>query len=88
VHSRYGRRLLDTAVGGSEVVICLTVRRFLCTAPECAKVTFAEQVDGLTSTISVYAAKTRALVTEPTTIDGDDSGCPSSVLSLRRSIPR
>jgi transposase len=30
-------------------VICLTVRRFFCLAPECAKVTFAEQVDELTS---------------------------------------
>jgi transposase len=49
VHSRCERRLLDTAVGGREVVICLAVRRFLCLAPECAKVTFAEQVDGLTS---------------------------------------
>jgi transposase len=49
VHSRYERRLLDTAAGGREVVICLTVRRFFCLAPECAKRTFAEQVDGLTS---------------------------------------
>ena len=47
--SRYGRRLLDTAAGGLEVVICLTVRRFFCLSPECAKVTFAEQVDELTS---------------------------------------
>jgi hypothetical protein len=43
------RRLLDTAVGGCEVVICLAVRRFFCLAPECAKVTFAQQVSGLTS---------------------------------------
>jgi transposase len=49
VHSRYERRLLDTAAGGIEVVICLTVRRFFCLAAECAKVTFAEQVEGLTS---------------------------------------
>jgi len=49
VHSRYERRLLDTACGGREVVICLAVRRFLCLAPECAKRTFAEQVSGLTS---------------------------------------
>jgi transposase len=41
--------LLDTAIGGCEVVICLTVRRFLCLEPGCAKVTFAEQVSGLTS---------------------------------------
>ena len=49
VHSRYERRLLDTAAGGQEVLICLTVRRFLCQAPTCPKVTFAEQVSGLTS---------------------------------------
>ena len=49
VHSRYQRRLLDTAIGGCEVVICLAVRRFICLSPECAKVTFAEQISGLTS---------------------------------------
>jgi hypothetical protein len=49
VHSCYERRLLDTAVGGCEVVICLTVRRFLCPAPGCGKKTLAEQVSGLTS---------------------------------------
>jgi transposase len=46
VHSRYERRLPDTAAGGREVVICLAVRRFSCLAPECAKATFAEQVNG------------------------------------------
>jgi transposase len=49
VHSRYERRLLDMAAGGREVLICLTVRRFFCPVRACAKVTFAEQVGGLTS---------------------------------------
>jgi hypothetical protein len=49
VHSRYQRRLLDNAAAGQEVMICLTVRRFLCRAPDCPKVTFAEQISGLTS---------------------------------------
>ncbi|MFZ0077914.1 MAG: ISL3 family transposase, partial [Trebonia sp.] len=49
VHSRYERRLLDTAAGGCEVVICLEVRRFLCLSAQCAKRTFAEQVSGLTT---------------------------------------
>ncbi|HUN35043.1 MAG TPA: transposase family protein [Trebonia sp.] len=49
VHSRYERRLLDTAVGGCEVLICLEVRRFRCLARQCHKATFAEQVAGLTS---------------------------------------
>jgi transposase len=49
VHSRYGRRLADVAIGGRRVVIRLTVRRFFCRAPDCPRTTFAEQVEGLTS---------------------------------------
>jgi transposase len=48
VHSTYGRRLADTAIGGQPVVIRLRVRRFFCGNPGCAAVTFAEQVSGLT----------------------------------------
>jgi transposase len=49
VHSTYGRRLADAPVGGQPVVIRLAVRRFFCGNPDCAAVTFAEQVEGLTS---------------------------------------
>jgi transposase len=49
VHSSYERRLADAPVGGQPVVIRLTVRRFFCGNPDCAAVTFAEQVEGLTS---------------------------------------
>ncbi|WP_432190659.1 ISL3 family transposase [Streptomyces sp. Tue6028] len=48
VHSRYGRRLADTAVSGQETTIDLEVRRFFCDNTGCAKKTFAEQVDHLT----------------------------------------
>ncbi|MFI6475970.1 ISL3 family transposase [Streptomyces sp. NPDC050516] len=48
VHSHYGRRLADTAVAGQETAIDLEVRRFFCDNPDCAKKTFAEQVDRLT----------------------------------------
>jgi hypothetical protein len=58
VHDRYERRLLDTAAGGFEVVICLEVRRFRCVSPGCPKATFAEQVDGLASR---YARRTPAV---------------------------
>jgi len=30
VHSRYERRQLDTANGEREMIICLTIHRFLC----------------------------------------------------------
>ncbi|WP_340377138.1 transposase family protein [Streptomyces sp. SS7] len=48
VHSRYVRRLADTAVAGRPVVIELQVRRFRCRDRACRQATFAEQVDGLT----------------------------------------
>ena len=46
---RYGRRLADAPVGGHPVVLRLGVRRFFCGNPGCRRVTFAEQVEGLTS---------------------------------------
>ncbi|WP_443078990.1 ISL3 family transposase [Streptosporangium sp. NBC_01495] len=47
-HSRYERRLSDTAIGGQETLIHLQVHRFLCRNDACAQKTFAEQVPGLT----------------------------------------
>jgi len=49
VHSGYERRLADAPAGGQPVTIRLAVRRFFCGNPDCAAVTFAEQVEGLTS---------------------------------------
>lgn len=48
VHSRYWRTIGDVAAAGLPVRIELMVRRFFCPAPSCRKVTFAEQVPGLT----------------------------------------
>ncbi|WP_330182278.1 ISL3 family transposase [Nocardia sp. NBC_01503] len=47
VHSRYGRRLSDTAITGREVVIRLRVRRLFCVNSDCGRRTFAEQVTQL-----------------------------------------
>jgi transposase len=47
VHSRYTRHLADTAIGERPVRIELNVRRLYCENQACPKVTFAEQVDGL-----------------------------------------
>ncbi|MFD7877460.1 transposase family protein [Streptomyces sp. NPDC059766] len=49
VHSRYGRRLADVAVGGRPVLIGLSVRRSFCNGPDCGRRTFAEQFEGLTA---------------------------------------
>ncbi|MGW3818695.1 ISL3 family transposase [Streptomyces sp. NPDC005046] len=48
VHSRYRRQLADAAVGGCPVVVDLSVRRLFCDVADCARRTFAEQVEGLT----------------------------------------
>ncbi|MET7684330.1 ISL3 family transposase [Streptomyces sp. NPDC005423] len=48
VHSRYVRHLREAALGGRPVRIDLSVRRLYCENSACAKVTFAEQVPGLT----------------------------------------
>ena len=58
VHSRYERRLADTAAGGQETLVHLLVRRFFCQNDACPRVTFAEQVTGLTSR---YARRTTGL---------------------------
>ncbi|MER5601667.1 ISL3 family transposase [Streptomyces sp. NPDC002265] len=58
VHSRYERHVADEAVGGRAVVIDLSVRRLYCENPACEKVTFAEQVTGLTRR---YQRRTPAL---------------------------
>jgi hypothetical protein len=49
VHSRYERRLADTASGGQEMVVQLLVRRFFCCNQGCPHLTFVGQVHGLTS---------------------------------------
>ncbi|WP_374325232.1 ISL3 family transposase [Streptomyces sp. AP-93] len=47
-HSRYVRRLADVALGGKPLRVDLSVRRLYCENTTCPKVTFAEQVPGLT----------------------------------------
>lgn len=58
VHSRYGRRLSDTAITGREVVIRLRVRRLFCDNCDCGRRTFAEQVPLLAAR---YARRTAIL---------------------------
>ncbi|MEJ8641099.1 transposase [Streptomyces sp. MS1.HAVA.3] len=47
-HSRCVRRLADVTLGGRPLCIDLFVRRLYCENASCLKVTFAEQVPGLT----------------------------------------
>jgi transposase len=63
VHGRYQRSLTDLALGGQPVVIRLEVRRFACRVAGCPRVTFAEQVDGLTTPHARYSPPLRMALT-------------------------
>jgi transposase len=60
IHSVYVRRPRDVPWAGLPVQLTLHVRRFFCDAPACTRITFAEQVAGLTRP---YAQRTVALNT-------------------------
>jgi len=63
VHGRYHRQLEDTALAGRPVVIRLLVRRLVCREIECARVTFVEQIPGLTRPHSRYSPPLRKALT-------------------------
>ncbi|WP_370321341.1 transposase family protein [Actinoplanes sp. ATCC 53533] len=63
VHGRYHRWLADTALAGRPVVIRLLVRRLVCREAACARVTFVEQIPGLTRPHSRYSPPLRAALT-------------------------
>src|SRR5438034_4996316 len=44
VHSRYQRTLCDVPCGNRKVVLHLSVRKFFCRNPDCARKIFTEQV--------------------------------------------
>ncbi|MFG2732569.1 ISL3 family transposase [Streptomyces canus] len=83
VHGRYARRLADAPVGGAPAVVELMVRRFKCLNPQCPAVTFAEQVEGLTSP---YARYTPLLGTLLTSIAACLAGRPGARLAAELSI--
>jgi transposase len=63
VHGRYRRSLADLALGGQPVVIRLEMRRFACGVTTCPRVTFAEQIDGLTTPHARYSPPLRRALT-------------------------
>lgn len=48
IHCSYLRFPADVPSGGRRVILCLRVRRFLCSVISCGRRTFAEQMPGLT----------------------------------------
>jgi transposase len=84
VHGRYRRQLGDTALAGRPVVIRLLVRRMLCRRSGCARVTFVEQIPGLTSPHSRYSPPLRKALTA---IGVALAGRPGARLARRLGMP-
>lgn len=84
VHGRYRRRLADTALAGRPVVIRLLVRRLACRTSACDRVTFVEQVPGLTSAHSRYSPPLRAALTA---IAVALAGRPGARLARKLGLP-
>jgi len=68
MHAALRGELTDAPADGQPVTIRLAVRRSFCGNPDCATVTFAEQVDGLTS------RRARQTPTAGADADGDRAG--------------
>jgi transposase len=60
VHSRYQRRLTDLPWGTRAVHLQLTVRKFLCRNPTCARRIFTERLPNL---VAAYGRQTHRLAT-------------------------
>jgi transposase len=74
VHSRYERRINDHAVAGRRMVIHLRSRRFFCDTAGCVKVTFAEQVTGLTARHARHSVAARQALTRIASATGGRAG--------------
>ncbi|WP_425574711.1 transposase family protein [Streptomyces asiaticus] len=85
VHGRYARRLADAPFGGVPAVTELVVRRFKCLNPQCPALTFAEQVEGLTSPHGRYTPRLSALLTS---IAACLAGRPGARLATRAKHSR
>ncbi|MFF2964557.1 transposase family protein [Streptomyces sp. NPDC057963] len=57
VHDSYQRKLQDLPLGGQSVVIRLAVRRFLCSAGDCPRRTFAEPFAQLTAPYARFTTR-------------------------------
>ncbi len=58
VHGHYGRTVADLPCAGRRVVLALTVRKFICTTPNCARQIFTERLPDL---VQSYARITNRL---------------------------
>jgi transposase len=84
VHRRYQRHLTDLPWGTHAVRLQLTVRKFFCRNPNCARRIFTERLPAL---VAAYARKTRQLVTALRAIGVALGGNAGARLAARLRLP-
>src|SRR6266516_5975675 len=58
IHGKYGRTVADVPCGGRRVTLALTVRKFVCSTPDCPRKIFTERLSDL---VQSYARMTNRL---------------------------
>jgi hypothetical protein len=84
VHSRYQRHPTDLPWGSLAVRIQLTVRKFVCRNPTCARRIFTERVP---EPVAAYARKTQRLITALQAIGVALGGQVGARLAHRLGLP-
>jgi transposase len=62
IHGRYQRTVADLPCAGRTVILALTLRKFVCTAPDCPRRIFTERLPGLVQSYARMTSKLIALV--------------------------
>ncbi len=84
VHSHYVRMVADLPSSGHRIVLSITVRRFFCDHPGCARRTFTERIP---SVVDHYARKTRRLLEVQRKFGFSTGGEPGARLASVLSFP-
>src|SRR5215472_14023086 len=62
IHSRYQRTVADLPCAGRNVILALTVRKFVCGTPTCPRQIFTERLPGLVESYGRMTTRLLALV--------------------------
>jgi transposase len=96
IHGHYQRMVADLPCAGRNVILALTVRKFVCTTPGCPRRIFTERLPGLVESYSRMTSRLIALVQALGLVAGgqmgtrvaDRSGIATAPSTLLRHLMR
>jgi transposase len=98
IHSRYQRLLADLPCAGRNVILALTLRKFVCGTPGCPRKIFTERLPGLVESYGRMTGRLTALIQAMRVVAGGQKGTrladrcaiatsPSSLLRHLMQLP-